>query len=89
MTLKNHDRQYDLIVFGATGEQSVVKLEQYHTKKPPDKQLGYTGKYTTQCIVRDLPTDLRWAIAGRSRVKLENLFEELKSLNPDRRQPGQ
>ncbi|KAJ4304191.1 hypothetical protein N0V88_001803 [Collariella sp. IMI 366227] len=40
-----HDRQYDLVVFGAT---------------------GYTGKYTAQYITTHLPTDLRWAVAGRS-----------------------
>ncbi|PSR94426.1 Saccharopine dehydrogenase-domain-containing protein [Coniella lustricola] len=66
MPFKKHDRQYDLVVFGAT---------------------GYTGKYTSQSITRDLPTDLRWAIAGRSRGKLEKLAEELKSLNPDRLAP--
>ncbi|KAF3770152.1 hypothetical protein M406DRAFT_245633 [Cryphonectria parasitica EP155] len=66
MPFKNHGRQYDLVVFGAT---------------------GYTGKYTTEHITTNLPTDLKWAIAGRSHGKLEKLASELKPLHPDRRQP--
>lgn len=68
MAFHKHGRQYDLIVFGAT---------------------GYTGKYTAQHITTNLPTDLKWAIAGRSHDKLEKLAAEIKPLNPDRRQPGQ
>lgn len=49
---------------------------------------GYTGKYTAEHITEHLPTDLKWAIAGRSQGKLEKLAAELKGLNPDRRQPG-
>lgn len=48
---------------------------------------GYTGKYTAEHITEHLPTDLKWAIAGRSQGKLEKLAAELKGLNPDRRQP--
>ncbi|KAJ0107590.1 saccharopine dehydrogenase [Diaporthe amygdali] len=48
---------------------------------------GYTGKYTAEHITTHLPTDLKWAIAGRSREKLQKLADELKPLNPDRRQP--
>ncbi|KUI59820.1 hypothetical protein VP1G_07044 [Cytospora mali] len=48
---------------------------------------GYTGKYTSEHITGHLPTDLKWAIAGRSQGKLEKLAAELKELNPDRRQP--
>lgn len=50
---------------------------------------GYTGKYTAEHITEHLPTDLKWAIAGRSREKLQKLADELKLLNPDRRQPGE
>lgn len=60
-------RQYDIIVFGAT---------------------GYTGKYTSEHIVQNLPIDLKWAIAGRSTSKLQTLANELKALNPDRTPPG-
>ncbi|KAK3313522.1 Saccharopine dehydrogenase-domain-containing protein [Apodospora peruviana] len=67
MPFKQHSRQYDLIVFGAT---------------------GYTGKLTAQHITTHLPTDLKWAVAGRSRDKLQRAVEDLKFLNPDRLQPS-
>ena len=50
---------------------------------------GYTGQYIAEHVVARLPTDLKWAIAGRSSVKLEDLSESLRKLNPDRRQPGE
>jgi len=59
-------RQYDLVVFGAT---------------------GYTGKLTAEHIATHLPTDLRWALAGRSESKLKDVAAECKALNPDRSQP--
>jgi hypothetical protein len=49
---------------------------------------GYTGLYATEYMAEALPTDLSWAIAGRSREKLEKIAADLKTLNPDRRQPG-
>ncbi|KAK2626002.1 hypothetical protein QTJ16_004264 [Diplocarpon rosae] len=49
---------------------------------------GYTGKLTTEHITKHLPTDLNWAVAGRSKIKLDTVAAELKSLNPDRLQPG-
>lgn len=66
MALKQHDRKYDIVVFGAT---------------------GYTGQYVAERIANQLPTQIKWAIAGRSREKLENLAAEVKTLNPDRIQP--
>ena len=48
---------------------------------------GYTGKMTAEHIARYLPTDLKWAIAGRNSKKLADGAEELKKLNPDRLQP--
>jgi len=60
-------RQYDIVVFGAT---------------------GYTGKLTAEHITKGLPTDLKWALAGRSASKLEAVAAEIKALNPDRVQPG-
>jgi len=65
--MSNNDRQYEAIVFGAT---------------------GYTGKYTAEHITTSLPTDFKWAIAGRNEGKLQELAGELRSLNPDRVQPG-
>jgi short subunit dehydrogenase-like uncharacterized protein len=66
MPVHKHDRQYDLVVFGAT---------------------GYTGKFTAENVALNLPTDLKWAVAGRSREKLQQVVSQCKSLNPDRRQP--
>ncbi|KAK4973277.1 hypothetical protein LTR66_011207, partial [Elasticomyces elasticus] len=60
-------REYEIVLFGAT---------------------GYTGKYTAEHITTNLPTDLKWAVAGRSHQKLQSLVEELKPLNPDRLQPA-
>jgi hypothetical protein len=50
---------------------------------------GYTGGLTAEFIATNLPTDLRWAIAGRSNKKLEALAAQCKALDPDRIQPGQ
>ncbi|KAK3692265.1 Saccharopine dehydrogenase-domain-containing protein [Podospora appendiculata] len=66
MPSKQHGRQYDVVVFGAS---------------------GYTGKYTAQHITTHLPTNLKWALAGRSRAKLEEVAAQCKALNPDRSQP--
>ncbi|KAH6624618.1 Saccharopine dehydrogenase-domain-containing protein [Chaetomium sp. MPI-SDFR-AT-0129] len=67
MARKQHGRQYDVVVFGAT---------------------GYTGKYTAQYITTHLPTDLKWAVSGRTHSKLEELVAECKTLQPDRLQPS-
>ncbi|GAB7348833.1 hypothetical protein MBLNU459_g7542t1 [Dothideomycetes sp. NU459] len=48
---------------------------------------GFTGKYTCEHIVSHLPTDLKWAVAGRSVEKLQKLVQELQSLHPDRLAP--
>ena len=48
---------------------------------------GYTGKLTAEYIAANLPTDLKWAIAGRSAAKLETIAAECKSINSDRIQP--
>lgn len=67
MSEDKSDREYDIVVVGAT---------------------GYTGTITATHIAEHLPTNLKWAIAGRSGVKLEALAAELKKLSPDRLQPG-
>lgn len=61
------DRQYELVLLGAT---------------------GYTGKYCAEHIATHLPTDLRWAVAGRNESKLSAVINQIKPLNPDRRAPG-
>ncbi|KAH6888642.1 Saccharopine dehydrogenase-domain-containing protein [Thelonectria olida] len=65
--IKNHDRQYDIVVFGAT---------------------GYTGKLLAEYITKNLPTDLKWAVAGRSQAKLQDVVEECKKLDSDRTAPA-
>jgi short subunit dehydrogenase-like uncharacterized protein len=60
-------RQYELILFGAT---------------------GYTGKYCAEHITAALPTDLKWAVAGRNASKLAAIVHELKKLNADRDAPS-
>lgn len=49
---------------------------------------GYTGKLCAEHIHANLPSDLRWAIAGRSQAKLEGLREELRSNNSSKSLPG-
>ncbi|BCS27938.1 saccharopine dehydrogenase family protein [Aspergillus puulaauensis] len=57
------EREYDLILLGAT---------------------GYTGKLTAQYISKSLPPNLKWAIAGRNKQKLEELGQSLAALCPSR-----
>lgn len=49
---------------------------------------GYTGRFCAEHIVKNHPTNLKWAIAGRSAQKMEPIAEELRGLNQDRVQPG-
>ncbi|CAH0026888.1 unnamed protein product [Clonostachys rhizophaga] len=67
MSLNKHDRQYDLVVFGAT---------------------GYTGKHTAEFITKNLPTNLKWAVAGRSQPKLQAVVDACRELVADREQPA-
>ncbi|KFY36988.1 hypothetical protein V495_07474 [Pseudogymnoascus sp. VKM F-4514 (FW-929)] len=60
-------RQYDIVLWGAT---------------------GHTGEWTAKHIARSYPTDIRWAIAGRSRSKLEAVVESCVKINPGRVQPS-
>ena len=48
---------------------------------------GYTGKLVAEYITEHLPTNIKWAVAGRSQPKLDSLVSSLKSLNSDRPQP--
>lgn len=67
MSKPDNSRQYECIVFGAS---------------------GYTGKYTAEHIATNLPTDFKWAVAGRSHDKLQRVVDEIKPFNADRIQPG-
>lgn len=49
---------------------------------------GYTGRLCAEHICTSLPTDLNWAIAGRSETKLSALKDKLKAANKDRADPG-
>ncbi|KIV81350.1 hypothetical protein PV11_03541 [Exophiala sideris] len=48
---------------------------------------GYTGKLTAEYITSSLPTNIKWAVAGRNQSKLQSLVDELKSLNSTRSTP--
>jgi len=48
---------------------------------------GYTGQLCAQHITTHLPTDLKWAVAGRNATKLAGSIDRLRNLNPDRLQP--
>ncbi|PKX99575.1 uncharacterized protein P174DRAFT_438026 [Aspergillus novofumigatus IBT 16806] len=48
---------------------------------------GYTGRLCAEHIVKNLPTNLKWALAGRSVQKIEGIAKELRTLNPDRTAP--
>ncbi|KAL8775285.1 MAG: hypothetical protein Q9209_000292 [Squamulea sp. 1 TL-2023] len=51
---------------------------------------GYTGKLCAEHITTHLPTNLKWAVSGRSYERLSAIVEELKSCNHDteRTQPS-
>jgi hypothetical protein len=48
---------------------------------------GYTGELCARHITTHLPTDLKWAVAGRNAAKLKPLVGSLRHLNRDRLQP--
>ncbi|MEV5277199.1 saccharopine dehydrogenase NADP-binding domain-containing protein [Streptomyces sp. NPDC051994] len=43
---------------------------------------GFVGALTAEYLAAHAPADCRWAIAGRSRAKLERLRERLTEINP-------
>lgn len=56
------ERQFDLVLFGAT---------------------GFTGSLTAEYLARNVPDNCRWALAGRSRKKLEAVRERLSAISPE------
>ncbi|KAI1367218.1 hypothetical protein F5Y08DRAFT_326839 [Xylaria arbuscula] len=66
MAFKKHGRQYDVVVYGAT---------------------GYTGLLTAEFIASQFPTNTKWAVAGRSAQKLEEVVKTCRGVNPDRKPP--
>ncbi|WP_329461891.1 saccharopine dehydrogenase family protein [Streptomyces sp. NBC_01431] len=59
--MERSKREYDIVLFGAT---------------------GFVGALTAEYLAAHAPADCRWAIAGRSRAKLERLRERLTEINP-------
>jgi short subunit dehydrogenase-like uncharacterized protein len=49
---------------------------------------GFTGGLTAEYLARQLPTGLRWAVAGRDPTRLERLASQLAFLIPDAPRPG-
>ncbi|KAL8737848.1 MAG: hypothetical protein Q9181_001290 [Wetmoreana brouardii] len=49
---------------------------------------GYTGQNCAEYITTSLPTNLKWAVSGRSHERLSAVVEEMRSLNPNRIQPA-
>lgn len=49
---------------------------------------GYTGGLVAEHITKTFPTNLKWAIAGRSIEALKTLCVKLTGLNADRTPPG-
>lgn len=57
-------------------------------EQSPDNMTGYTGLKTAEHISAHFPTNLKWAVAGRSAQKLQKVVADCKQLNGDRVQPG-
>ncbi len=43
---------------------------------------GFTGGLTAEYLARQAPSDLRWALAGRNRHKLEQVRDKLAAIHP-------
>ncbi|KUL83057.1 hypothetical protein ZTR_09906 [Talaromyces verruculosus] len=48
---------------------------------------GYTGQYTAENIYKSFPTTIKWAVAGRSHSKIENLVQKWRDLGYNRPDP--
>ena len=48
---------------------------------------GFAGRLTAEYLAQHAPADLRWALAGRSRSKLEAVVARLREIAPDRTPP--
>jgi short subunit dehydrogenase-like uncharacterized protein len=44
---------------------------------------GFAGRLTAEYLARHAPAELRWALAGRDRVKLEGVRASLTAIDPD------
>ena len=59
---RNADRDFDLVLFGAT---------------------GFTGQLTAEYLARHAPAGMRWALAGRSPERLEQVRAHLATVSAD------
>lgn len=50
--------------------------------------LGYSGLLVAEHIAVNFPSDLKWAVAGRSVDKLKQVVSQCKDLAPNHVQPG-
>ena len=48
---------------------------------------GFAGRLTAEYLARHAPAQLRWALAGRSRQRLEAIVADLAKIAPDRPAP--
>lgn len=53
------------------------------------RPLGYSGSLTAEHIAANFPSELKWAVAGRSLEKLQTLAAQCKELAPGHVGPGQ
>lgn len=84
MSFKKHNRQYDLVILGATGKSNHPHLQNQWLSRIA----GYTGALTTEHIVKNFPADLKWAVAGRAADKLHKLVLECRDQMPIAAKPG-
>lgn len=75
---------------------SLLEISRMSVLQPKEYDLivlgatGYTGKLCAEYISKSLPTNLKWAVAGRSEEKLLAMMDELGSIpSTDRLRPGQ
>lgn len=50
---------------------------------------GYTGRCAAEHVFKTCPTNLSWAVAGRSANKLGDIVTKLQKDHPDRKHPGE
>lgn len=89
------ERQYELVLLGATGYTGKLVAEWITTHGPEDLKyvrLWYQVPAKLDSVFKifidHLLLHIRWAIAGRNAKKLQNVIDELKQLKPGRQQPG-
>lgn len=73
------DRPFDLVIYGATGKDSRLGNAEC---------AGFTGRLACRYVGQNCPTNLKWAVAGRSPSKLEAIVNEIQALNVNRRRPS-